>query len=67
MGRNRLVDCPFRPGIICDGMAECNGCGWNPDVEKRRIHAIREERKTYTFVRRSFVPGEHKNFFHGEA
>ena len=66
-GRNPLVNCPMRQGIICDRSASCDGCGWNPAEEARRIYKLREERKTYTFVRRSFVPGEHKNFFHGEA
>lgn len=60
MGRNKNTLCPHNDGIICDGIAECDGCGWNPEVEKRRIQAIREARKPKpTFIRQSFVPGEH--------
>ena len=64
MGRSKIVDCPHRAGVICDRSASCDGCGWNPVEEKRRIHEIREERKSYTFVRRSFVLGENKRFFY---
>lgn len=65
MGRNKHGRCAYREGIICDGLASCEGCGWYPPEEKRRIREIREQRKYTFFVRRSFVPGEHKNFFMG--
>lgn len=65
MGRNRHTVCPHHDGIICDGIAECQGCGWFPAEEKRRIREIREQRKYTFFVRRSFVPGEGRNFLRG--
>ena len=65
-GRTPLVNCPMRQGIICDRSASCDGCGWNPEVEQRRIRAIQESRKPkQQFIRQSFVPGEHKNIFLG--
>ncbi len=36
-------DCPKQPenpGLVC-GKANCDRCGWNPDVEKRRKEKIR--------------------------
>lgn len=63
-GRKPLVACPLRPGIICDRQASCDGCGWNPAEEKRRIHQIRENRKVRpAYVRRSYVSGKHRHFF----
>ena len=60
-GRSSIVACPLREGILCDRFADCDGCGWNPKVEKERIRDLREKynagRKP-PFIRRSFVPGE---------
>lgn len=64
MARTKQKYCPYREGILCDGIPSCEQCGWNPDEETRRIHEIREERRRYTFVRRSFVPGEHTQRFY---
>lgn len=44
MGRNRKpVPCPYNEWVDCMHTADCENCGWNPDVEAKRTQAIREE------------------------
>ena len=64
-GRPAFTDCELHVGILCDHRGCCETCGWNPEVEKHRMREIREKRKYNFFVRRSFVPGENKNFIKG--
>lgn len=59
-GKARDCNCRYRDGILCDGITCCEGCGWYPKEEKRRILELREARKPkQQFIRQSFVPGEH--------
>jgi len=39
----KLVPCPHNEGVMCAHTADCENCGWNPDVEARRTQSIREE------------------------
>ncbi len=34
--------CKYRKGVEC-GIRNCSECGWNPEVEKKRIKAWRQE------------------------
>lgn len=55
-----VMGCPYRSGLRCFKSATCDACGWNPEVEKKRIACLYSGAiKTYlhldlsTFVARS--------------
>ena len=37
------VECPHNEGVMCAHTANCEHCGWNPDVETRRTEEIRRK------------------------
>ena len=41
--RPKPVECPHNEGVMCAHTADCENCGWNPEVEARRIAEIREK------------------------
>lgn len=55
-----VTGCPYRSGLRCFKSAACENCGWNPEVEKKRLECLYSGAiKTYlhidlsTFVARS--------------
>lgn len=42
-GRQKPVECPYNEGFLCAHTADCEKCGWNPDVEARRTEALCKE------------------------
>lgn len=43
MAKNEITQCPRNEGVGCAHTADCENCGWNPDVAERRLEVIREE------------------------
>lgn len=43
MASNEVTQCPHNEEVLCQHTADCEKCGWNPDVAERRLEAIREE------------------------
>ena len=41
--RPKPVQRPHNEGVYCLHTADCETCGWNPDVEARRMEEIREK------------------------
>ena len=39
----RPVPCPYNEEVLCSNTDYCETCGWNPEVEARRIAEIREK------------------------
>lgn len=37
------VECPYNEGVLCSHTADCETCGWNPDVEAKRTEEIRRK------------------------
>lgn len=37
-----IHECPHQKGVTC-GWQECDTCGWNPPVARRRKHKARAE------------------------
>lgn len=42
-GNPKPVPCPHNEWVFCFHTADCEKCGWNPDVAEARTEAIREE------------------------
>lgn len=42
-GRPAPVPCPNNENVFCSHTADCETCGWNPEVEARRMRKIRQE------------------------
>lgn len=36
------VPCPHNEGVMCAHTADCENCGWNPEVAERRKEKIYE-------------------------
>lgn len=36
--------CLFNHGVMCDIAKDCDTCGWNPTVAKKRLARLREAR-----------------------
>lgn len=41
-GNPKPVPCPHNERVLCSNTADCETCGWNPDVAEARTEAIRE-------------------------
>lgn len=41
--KTKPVPCSHNEGVYCSHTADCENCGWNPEVEARRIAEIREK------------------------
>ena len=37
------VECPHNEAVFCAHTADCENCGWNPDVAEARMEAIRQK------------------------
>ena len=46
-GNPKPVPCPHNEWVFCSHTADCETCGWNPDVAAARTEAIREELEIY--------------------
>lgn len=42
-GNPKPETCPHNEWVMCYHTADCEACGWNPDVAEERTKAIREE------------------------
>lgn len=35
--------CPNKEAVICPDRSKCSKCGWDPEVAKKRLDAVKEE------------------------
>ena len=43
MSNKNTVECPNNEGVYCAHTADCETCGWNPDVAQERTERIRRK------------------------
>lgn len=43
MDEYTVLICKYNKGIECAAQTECQGCGWNPEVEKERKASLRKK------------------------